>query len=96
MNEKFEQSSENKNKYWFRNLTPFFSFIAMLLSLINLLYISRIESNIQDLQYSVNEISGIYDHSDIVNAIEDAENNIIGSVEDAENNIRHSIVIWSN
>ena len=69
---------------------------AIVLCLINLIYLTKIQSDIKDLQYSVENINTDYDNSDVINAIEDAEGNIIGSVEDAESNIRRNIIIWGN
>ena len=69
---------------------------AVVLCLINLIYMAKIQSDIKDLQYFVENINTDYDNSDIINAIEDAEGNIIGSVEDAESNIRRNLIIWGN
>ena len=69
---------------------------AIVLCLINLIYMIKIQSDIKDLQYSVENINTDYDNSDVINAIEDAEGNIIGSVEDAESNIRRNLIIWCN
>lgn len=57
---------------------------------------AKIQSDIKDLQSSVENINTDYDNSDVINAIEDAESNIIGSVEDAEGNIRRNLIIWGN
>lgn len=80
----------------FKILMPYMSLIAVVLCLINLIYMAKIQSDIKDLQYSVENINTDYDNSDIINAIEDAEGNIIGSVEDAESNIRRNLIIWGN
>lgn len=87
----------------FKVLMPYMSLIAVILcletvglSLINLVYLNKIQSDVQNLQYSVDNIKIDYDNSDVINAIEDAEGNIIGSVEDAENNIRRNLIIWGN
>lgn len=80
----------------FKILMPYMSLIAVVLCLINLIYMVKIQSDIKDLQYSVENINTDYDNSDVINAIEDAEGNIIGSVEDAESNIRRNLIIWGN
>ena len=80
----------------FKILMPYMSLIAVVLCLINLIYMAKIQSDIKDLQYSVENINTDYDNSDVINAIEDAEGNIIGSVEDAESNIRRNLIIWGN
>ena len=80
----------------FKILMPYMSLIAVVLCLINLIYMAKIQSDIKDLQYSVENINTDYDNTDIINAIEDAEGNIIGSVEDAESNIRRNLIIWGN
>lgn len=80
----------------FKILMPYMSLIAVVLCLINLIYMAKIQSDIKDLQYSVENINTDYDNSDVINAIKDAEGNIMGSVEDAESNIRRNLIIWSN
>ena len=80
----------------FKVLMPYMSLIAVVLCLINLIYMAKIQSDIKDLQSSVENINTDYDNSDVINAIEDAESNIIGSVEDAEGNIRRNLIIWGN
>ncbi|MDY2623061.1 MAG: hypothetical protein SOV62_01015 [Alloprevotella sp.] len=80
----------------FKILMPYMSLIAVVLCLINLIYMAKIQSDINDLQYSVENINTDYDNSDVINAIEDAEGNIIGSVEDAESNIKRYLIIWGN
>lgn len=71
----------------FKVLVPYMSLIAVVLCLINLIYMAKIQSDIKDLQSSVENVNIHYDDSDVINAIEDAESNIIDSVEDAEDNI---------
>ena len=80
----------------FKVLMPYMSLIAVVLCLINLIYMAKIQSDIKDLQSSVENINTDYDNSDVINAIEDAESNIINSVEDAEGNIRRNLIIWGN
>ena len=91
----------------FKILMPYMSLIAVVLCLINLIYMAKIQSYINDLQYFVENINTDYDNSDVINAIEDAEGNIIGSVEDAEgniigsvedaeSNIKRYLIIWGN
>ena len=80
----------------FKVLMPYMSLLAVILCLANLIYMTKLQSDIKDLQYSVENINTDYDNSDVINAIEDAEGNIIGSVEDAESKIRRDLIIWSN
>ena len=80
----------------FKVLMPYMSLLAVILCLANLIYMTKLQSDIKDLQYSVENINTDYDNSDVINAIEDAESNIIGSVEDAEGNIRRNLIIWGN
>ena len=93
----------NKISTGFKFLMPYMSLIAVVLCLLNLVYIAKVESDISevkdeiyDVRRAVNNISMDYDNSDVIRAIEDAEGNIIGSVEDAESNIRRNIIIWGN
>ena len=86
----------NKISTGFKILMPYMSLIAVVLCLINLIYMVKIQSDIKDLHYSVQDIDTDYDNPDVINAIEDAESNIIGSVEDAESNIRRNLIIWGN
>lgn len=71
---------------------PYMSLIAVVLCLLNLVYIARVESDITeirdeiyDVRRAVSNISMDYDNSDVIRAIEDAESNI-----------RRNIIIWSN
>ncbi len=77
-------------------LMPYMSLIAVILCIINLFYISRVQSEIDDLDYSIHHISTDYDNSDVINAIEDAEGNINSNIEDAEGNLKRQIIIWGN
>ena len=86
----------NKTMIGFKALMPYMSLVAVILCLINLFYLAKIQSDINDLHYSVNNINTDYDNTDVINAIENAEGNIIGSVEDAESNIRRNLIIWGN
>ena len=79
-----------------RMLMPYMSFLAVILCVINFIYMMKIESDIEDVHHSVNNISMDYDNSDVIRAVEDAESNIIGSVEDAESNIKRNFIIWGN
>lgn len=101
------KSIGNKISIGFKFLMPYMSLIAVVLCIINLIYLVKIQSDISDLQYSVGRIDTSYDNSDVINAVEDAERNIInsvecaegdiiGSVEDAESNIKRNIIIWGN
>ena len=91
----------------FKVLMPYMSLIAVVLCLINIIYLAKIQSNISDLQYSIGHIDTSYDNSDVINAVEEAERNIIntvecaegdiiGSVEDAESEIKSHIIIWGH
>ena len=82
----------------FKLLKPYMSLIAVILCLVNFLYLMKIQSNIEDLQYRVDEVhysvrnpSRDYDNSDVIDAIEDAESNIIGSVDIAREDIINSV-----
>ena len=93
----------NKISAGFKFLMPYMSLIAVVLCIINLIYLVKIQSDISDLHYSVGRIDTSlgridtsYDNSDVINAVEDAERNIINSVEDAENEIESHIIIWGN
>ena len=93
----------NKISAGFKFLKPYMSLIAVVLCLLNLVYIAKVETDISevkdeiyDVRRAVSNISMDYDNSDVIRAIEDAEGNIIGSVEDAESNIRRNIIIWGN
>jgi hypothetical protein len=91
----------------FKALMPYMSLIAVVLCLINIIYLAKIQSDISDLQYSIGHIDTSYDNSDVINAVEEAERNIIntvecaegdiiGSVEDAESEIKSHIIIWGH
>ena len=91
----------------FKVLMPYMSLIAVVLCLINIIYLAKIQSDISDLQYSIGHIDTSYDNSDVINAVEEAERNIIntvecaegdiiGSVEDAESEIKSHIIIWGH
>lgn len=101
------KSVGNKISRGFTILMPYMSLIAVVFCIITLIYLAKIQSDIKDLQYSIDNISTDYDNSDVINAIENAEGNIIGSVEEAEGNItstveeaerdiRRNLIIWSN
>lgn len=77
-------------------LMPYMSLIAVILCTINLLYISRVQSEIDDLDYAIDHIDTNYDNSDVINAIEEAEGNVNSNIEDAEDNLRRHIIIWGN
>lgn len=98
----------------FKSLMPYMSLIAVVLCLMNFLFLMKIQSDIEDIQYSmdnihhsVRNISTDYDNSDVIRAIEDAEETINGSIqiygtsingniEETERNIRNEIMIWSH
>lgn len=90
------KSIGNKIYFGFNIIMPYMSLIAVILGILNLIYLSTIESDIEDLEYRVSRSNTDYDNSDVINAIEDAEGNIIGTIEEAEDNIRRNIIIWSN
>ena len=77
-------------------LMSYISLIAVVLCLINLIYLAELHSDIRDLQYSIEHINTEYDNSDVINAIGDAESNIISTVEDAESNLQRNIIIWND
>lgn len=87
----------------FNKLMPYMSLIAVVFGIVNLCFLIKIQMDVEDVQdnvenvdYTVRNISMDYDNSDVISAIEDAETNIIGSVEDAESDIKNHIMIWSN
>lgn len=75
----------------FKLLMPYMSLIAVVLCLVNLLYLSKIDSDLKDLDSSVQN-----NNSDVIDAIENAESNIEGSIEDAQDNLRRNIILWGN
>ncbi len=91
----------------FKFLTPYMSYGAVVLCLLNLIYLANIQSDIKNLKSSIENLDIDNDNSDVINAIEDAEGNIIGTVEDTEGNIigtvedaerkiKSDIFFWSN
>lgn len=90
------KSIGNKISSKFKVLMLYMSLIAVILCSINLIYFSKIESDVEDLEYRVIRINTDYDNSDVINAIENAEGNIIRTIEDSEDNIKRNIIIWSN
>lgn len=72
----------------FKFLMPYMSLIAVVLCLLNFLFLVKIQSDIEDIQYrmdninhSVRNISTHYDNSDVIRAIEAAEKSINGSID---------------
>lgn len=80
----------------FKLLMPYMSLIAVVLCLVNLLYLSKIDSDLKDLDSSIQNINTDYDNSDVIDAIENAESNIEGSIKDAQDNLRRNIILWGN
>jgi len=80
----------------FKILMPYMSLIAVALCLVNLLYLSKLDSDLKMLDNSVQSINTDYDDSDVIDAIENAESNIEGSIEEAKDNIRHNLILWGD
>ena len=83
--------------------TPYMSFLAVLLGLVNLYYLNKVQSDVEytynrvdDVESAVNNISTDYDNSDVINSIRQAHNSIVRKIDDAEDNLRRNIIIWGN
>lgn len=84
-------------------IMPYTSIIAIVIGVINIVCIkqaqddiSYVQSQVDDVEHAVNNISTDYDNSDVINTIKRAHNNIIGKIDDSEDNIKRSIIIWSD
>lgn len=86
----------NKVGKGIKYLMPYMSLIAVILCLVNLLYLSKIDSDLKDLDSSVQNIDTDYDNSDVIDAIENAESDIEGSIEEAHDYLRRNIILWGD
>lgn len=83
------------------NLTPYFALAAFALLVLNYIdtqkikkQISSIQSEVSDIEYSVNSLDTDYDNSDVIRAINDATYRISSEIDDAASDLETSIMIW--
>lgn len=86
-----------------KSYTPILLLLTMILGIANLVFVNKLESEIDDVQSDVStvesevgNISNDIDNSEVLQAIDDAESNIEGNIDAAARRIQGSIVIWSN
>lgn len=84
-------------------IMPYTSVIAIIIGVMNLVYIkqaqddiSYVQGQVDDVKDDVKNISTDYDNSDVISTIQRAHNSIIGQIEDSEDNLKRQIIIWGN
>ncbi len=84
-------------------IMPYTSVIAIIIGVMNLVYIkqaqddiSYVQGQVDDVKDDVNNISTDYDNSDVISTIQRAHSSIIGQIEDSEDNLKRQIIIWGN
>lgn len=94
---------KEEHKSWM----PIVTIGTLTLCVINLILLVWLSSRVADIQRAVgNSPTDYYDNSDVINAvesaedriirsIEDAESDVVSSVEDAESAIKSTIMIWN-
>ena len=78
------KTTESKIRAGVKVIMPYMSLIAVVLCLINLIYLAKIQSDIKAAE------------ENIINFVELAEINIIDSVEDVESNVSDDLFFWGN
>lgn len=93
----------SKINTFLKSCVPVLLLLAVILGIVNLVYMNKVESDVETVQSEVNSVkrevnnmSTDVDNSEVLNAIDDAESNIEGSVDAAARKIQGSIMIWSN
>lgn len=84
------------------NLTPYFALAAFALLVVNYIdtqkvkkQISSIQSDVSDLEYSINSIDTDYDNSDVIDEIQGAVWEIENEIHSAKSSIESTIMIWN-
>ncbi len=84
-------------------IMPYTSVIAIIIGVMNLVYIkqaqddiSYVQGQVDDVKDDVKNISTDYDNSDVISTIQRAHSSIIGQIEDSEDNLKRQIIIWGN
>lgn len=84
-------------------IMPYTSVIAIVIGVMNLVYIkqaqddiSYVQGQVDDVKDDVKNISTDYDNSDVISTIQRAHSSIIGQIEDSEDNLKRQIIIWGN
>ena len=78
------KTTESKIRAGVKVIMPYMSLIAVVLCLINLIYLAKIQSDIKAAE------------ENIINFVELAEINIIDSVKDVESNVSDDLFFWGN
>lgn len=87
----------SKISSFFKALMPYMSLIAVVIGILNICYVAKVQSDINEVQSQIRHIpTSDYDNSDVLERIEEAESNLQGSIEEAEENLRRNIVLWGN
>lgn len=84
------------------NLTPYFALAAFALLVVNFIdtqkvkkQISSIQSEVSDIEYSINSLDTDYDNSDVIEEIKSAVWDIENEIDAAKRDIETSIMIWN-
>lgn len=86
-----------------KSCVPLLLVVGIALGVVNLVYINKLESNIDTIKSNVNSvkrdvnnISVESDDSEVLNAIDDAKSSVESSIDGATRRIQSSIIVWSN
>lgn len=107
---KFLRKIMTKTRLGYKAIIPHMSLIAVLLCVVNLIFlinikkevhhindtVNSIDGDVYDIKDKVNNISEDYDNSDVLNLIKDHHNKLIDKIESEASSIESTIRIWSD
>lgn len=107
---KFLRKIITKTRLGYKAIIPHMSLIAVLLCVVNLIFLINIKKEVHktnntvdiiygevyDIEDKVNNISEDYDNSDVLNMIQNHHKKVIDKIESEASSIESTVRIWSN